>query len=105
MPRPSSQRTTSSDAEDFRYRQGSPDECIWVDCDDAFVVYHRPSGKTHLMNHASSHLLRDILGEPMKLSEIASALAEGPGPQSGEILDSLQALLKRFEQLGLVERV
>ena len=105
MPKRPSQATTSSAAEDVRYLQSNPDECIWVDCDDAYVVYHRPSGKTHLMNEASSKLLRDLLREPQRLAEIAEALAEGPGPQSGEILDSLQAMLKRFEQLGLVERV
>jgi PqqD family protein of HPr-rel-A system len=105
MPSRSSQSPTSSAAEDVRYRQGSPEECIWVDCDDAFVVYHRPSGKTHLMNHASSRLLRDLLREPRRLVDIAEALAQGAGPQSDEVLDSLQAMLKRFEQLGLVDRV
>jgi hypothetical protein len=57
------------------------------------------------MNDASSRLLRDLLHEPKRLAEIAEGLAEGPDPRSGEVLDSLQAMLRRFEQLGLVERV
>lgn len=105
MPSQSPQSEISSIPEGAEWRQGSEDECIWVDCDDAFVVYHRPSGKTHLMNAASSRLLRDVLVEPMSLSEIAVALAEDQEKPSDEYLRSLQFMLQRFEQLGLVERV
>ena len=86
------------------WRRGSPDDCVWFDGDDAFVVYHRPSGKTHLMNDASSRLLRDLLCEPLSLVEIASAFDVDSVSSSGEYLESLAGMLTRLEQLGFVER-
>ena len=47
------------------------------DCGDGFVVYHRLSGKTHLLNDSSFYLLTDLLNEPMNLDEIAGAFDPG----------------------------
>ena len=104
MPSHQSNSATSPATVDVRWRQGNPDDCIWFDGDDAFVVYHRPSGKTHLMNEASSHLLRDLLRETMSLAEIAAAFEPESTASSSEHLESLAGMLKRLEQLGFVER-
>ena len=94
----------SADGEN-RWRRGHPDDCVWFDGDDAFVVYHRPSGTTHLMNEASSDLLRDLLREPMSLAEIAAVFDAESASHSPEYVESLADMLKRFAQLGFVERV
>jgi PqqD family protein of HPr-rel-A system len=94
----------SADGE-IRWRRGNPDDCIWFDGDDAFVVYHRPSGTTHLMNDASSTLLRELLREPMSLAEIAAVCDAESASQSPEYIESLADMLKRFAQLGFVEIV
>lgn len=70
------------------------------------MVHHRPSGKTHFLNSASSLLLREILLDPMD-PETASAhlaAAQGSDPEP-EFEEYVAGLLIRFEELGLVERV
>ena len=57
------------------------------------------------MNPASSQLLRDLLSKPRSLGEIADALGTGPDAQSRERLEVLHAMLRRLEQLGLVDRL
>jgi PqqD family protein of HPr-rel-A system len=76
------------------------------DVDDGFVVYHRPSGKTHLLNEASYYLLTELLTEPKDLAAIAAAFEPGAGgPAREEYLDSVAEILRRLEQYGLIERV
>lgn len=76
------------------------------DVGDGFVVYHRPSGKTHLLNEASHRLLTQLLIEPKDLAAIAAAFDPGgAGPAREEYLDSLTEMLRRLERYGLIERV
>ena len=94
---------SSADSETL-WRQGNTEDYLWFDGEEAFVVYHRPSGKTHLINDVSSYLLRDLLSSPKSLTEIALAIGHDSNRPSKDFLESLAATLKRFEQLGLVER-
>ena len=80
-------------------------DCAWARYGDDHVVFHRPSGKTHLLNAAGYRLLTDILEKPSHAAAIAAQLASAGGTES-EGLDEEEVftMLVRFEYLGLVDR-
>ena len=90
---------------DPKWRTSHSDDCAWFDCGDGFVVYHRPSGKTHLLNDPSYRLLTDLLQEPMDLAAIAAEFEPGQdGSQVDEYLERMALMVRRLEQFGLIER-
>ena len=50
-----------SDASVWR---SSAADCVWAIYGDDYVVFHRPSGKTHFLNAAGHRLLTEILDRP-----------------------------------------
>lgn len=72
------------------WRAAPGDEFAWASWPDGHVVYHRPSGKTHLLNAQGGALLLELLANPGEVYEVDPSVA---------------ALMFRFEALGLVERV
>jgi len=69
------------------------------------VIYHRPSGKTHLLNEAGYRLLTELLLEPKDLATIAAEY--DPGHQktsSDDYLERITHMLRRLEQFGLIDR-
>jgi PqqD family protein of HPr-rel-A system len=90
---------------DTRWRRSAADDLVWFDCGDGFVVYHRPSGKTHLLNEASYRLMTELLQVPRDLHSIAREFApESRENFDTEYLEQLQSMLRRLAQLGLIER-
>ena len=80
-----------------------PDDCVWAQYGDDFVVFHRPSGKTHLLNLAGHRLLTEILQSPVTTAQIAARLANTSGEISAPLdEDAVNEMLLRFEYLGLV---
>ena len=81
------------------------DELVSEKWGNTFVVYHKPSGKTHFLNQAMFDLLTRVLCEPCTLDAAIRQLAElnqgDPGRLMGE---QLLGLLQHLEQLGLVYR-
>ena len=70
------------------------------------MLFHRPSGLTHLVNGATAKLLREVLTEPRFVEDAAANLAATEGANAGpEFAADVQHLLARLEALGLVERV
>lgn len=97
---------TSSSSLLKRWRKCADESCAWFDFGDGAVVYHRPSGKTHLLNEASVRLLTELLQDPLDLPAIAAEFSPGEGGPSQEaFLESLDQMLRRLEQFGLIERV
>jgi len=72
----------------------------WRSWGNEHVVFHRPSGKLHLLNDSSLRLLREVLTEPLGTKELITLLA-GPEPTPAEI-DQVVGLLMYFDELGLV---
>ena len=71
---------------------------------DRFVLFHKPSGKTHFVNDATAHLLRTVLQVPRDLDGIVAQLApDCPAEEYETISASIQEQLSRLEELGLVE--
>ena len=84
---------------------GPAEDLVWADCGDDSVVYHRPSGKTHLLNGAGAVLLLTVLREPKTARMAAEELAafeEAVGDT--EFFATVQASLEQLAHLGLVER-
>jgi PqqD family protein of HPr-rel-A system len=83
-------------------------QLCWAEWGDS-VLYHRPSGKTHFLNTASTLLLSRLLLEPKTLDAITEAIAPlraDPDPtEHADLQDYVEDLLLRFEELGLVERL
>jgi len=97
--------TSTTDNTQLKWRQGPSNDCVWSDCGDGFVVYHRPSGKTHLLNDASSRLLRELLQKPMDLATIAAEFEPGQAESpSDDYLERMASMLRRLDQLGLIQR-
>lgn len=66
------------------------------------MVFHRPSGKTHLVNSAAVRLLTDLLRTPRDLNQIISALVAQGAQDSPEEAEEILQLVYRLEDLGLV---
>jgi PqqD family protein of HPr-rel-A system len=82
------------------------EQVILTEWDGEYVAYHRPSGKTHFLNAPGVTLLSDILVYPSSLEKSTRSLAHSLGIEAdAAFLEHVKALLLRFEELGLVERV
>ena len=85
-----------------------PDELMWASWGgDAYVAYHRPSGKTHFLNAASYVLLSELLREPLDVDAVARQMAlpeGGDEAASARNREQFEALLNYLEQIGLVRR-
>lgn len=78
----------------------------WAEFEGGIVAYHRPSGKTHLLNAVTAELLKDVLHEPKDAAAAAAELAALQSARADEMFTSYVArLLLRLEALGLVECV
>lgn len=92
--------------EETRWRRRSQDDCAWAKFADGHVLYHRPSGKTHVMNDAGVALLNELLSEPTSLAEVLGVFrVDSAGVDEQEFVDSMATLLLRLEEFGLVDRV
>lgn len=73
---------------------------------DEHVVYHHPSGKTHLLNAGSALLIQEVLREARTSEQAADELARLQGALSDpRFREHVTGLLSRLAELGLVEWV
>ena len=80
-------------------------DCVWARYGDDFVVFHRPSGKTHLLNLAGYRLLTEMLQDPVSTSTIAARLADSSSGDAAPLDEAaVEDMLLRFEYLGFVSR-
>ena len=80
-------------------------DCVWANYDNDYVIFHRPSGKTHFLNSAGYRLLTEILERPAVTASIAASLAGTSAEETGPLnVDEVHEMLVRFEYLGLVDR-
>jgi PqqD family protein of HPr-rel-A system len=90
----------------LRWRAAPPEHLTWAEFSGDFLVYHRPSGKTHLVNATAASLLQQVLVEPLSLEEATGRLAQAlDAPADAELLTHVADLLARLDEIGLVERV
>jgi PqqD family protein of HPr-rel-A system len=94
----------SPDLPNSRWQAGPSDDFVWAEFDGDYVAFHRPSGKTHLLNPVSEALLTEILREPQGLDAVVAALGGAPKVGEVEYIAEIVEILDRFEELGLVVR-
>ena len=88
---------------DRTWRVPDTDDILWVQWADDFVAFHRPSGRTHLLNAASEALLTRILVESKTTTEVVRELtSDGHGAFDDRLVAEIDALLTHLEELGLV---
>ena len=80
------------------------EDLLWAAWDGEYIVFHRPSGKTHLLNDVSHWLLTDFLRAPRSIAEIAGAMRVEAAVDQAALAAEINETLARFEQLGLVAR-
>jgi PqqD family protein of HPr-rel-A system len=82
-----------------------PDDLLWARFGDAYVVHHKRSGLTHLVDSVMAALLRDALREPCTLEDAAADLAVAQGRIVDDAaLAAFADVVGRLEALGLVRR-
>jgi len=99
------QLTDTSATPEHRWRCARAEYLLWAHWDEDYVVFHRPSGKTHLLNESGRSLLTEVLIKPLDSRQVIAALTGPDCDESAESSRDILATLYRFEQLGLVERV
>jgi PqqD family protein of HPr-rel-A system len=102
---PAASTTPTSDlATPARYRAIDPSQLRWLELDAEFVLYHRPSGKTHFLNATSACLLMEILARPRTAAEATSLLLESQAtPIEDAQHEYVRGLLQRFAELGIID--
>ena len=89
-----------------KYRAASPDELIWHPLDSMTLLFHRPSGITHMLADPAPAILEVMADAPLTTAEIALRLTDAfdidPDSETETIV---QARLAELSDLGLVARV
>lgn len=90
---------------DRTWRIPDTDDILWAHWGDEFIAFHRPSGKTHLLNAASEALLTRILVEMKTTADVVRELTAGEDgePEDGLVVE-IEALLIHLDELGLIVR-
>lgn len=80
-------------------------DLVWRAWDEEeSVVFHVPSGATHVLNRISSAALRELEDRPLAPDELASRVSRSLGcPDDGALRGYVDELLVGFDRLGLVE--
>lgn len=90
---------------DSTYWRSNAGDCRWARYSDACVIFHMPSGKTHVLNIESDRLLTEILHRPESTASIAAKLlGMAEDEVAADKFEEVRALLVQFEYLGLVDR-
>ncbi|ANM30194.1 hypothetical protein ABI59_12335 [Acidobacteria bacterium Mor1] len=75
----------------------------WRAWDDQYVVFHPPSGDTHLLNEAAARLLRRLHEGPATIADLVAAV-EGIGDEAvPDMPKRVAGYLLWFDDLGLIE--
>lgn len=82
----------------------NPGAFAWASWDGEFVLFHRLSGHTHLLNSAAHRLLTQVLLAPEDMGAIVAALGShwSEAEREGNLQETRE-LLWRLEELGLVQ--
>ena len=91
--------------DNVRWRSAPAHEFVQCHWDGNHIVFHRPSGLTHVLNTAMFHLLDVVLREPSDISTAMDRLADlCEGHVSALTRDQMTDSLLHLEHLGLVRR-
>lgn len=85
------------------WRFAHESRCLWEHLDDAHIVYHSASGKTHFLNEISFSLLQNLKVKPATTLELARLVTDRTGEETtDELVQRFENHLVRLDQLGLI---
>ena len=88
------------------YRAAPREDLIWHDLDSMTLLYHRPSGITHMLADPAPAIIDIIDGTALAVTEIATRLSAMFDIEAGVATeDIILARLDELAALGLVTRV
>lgn len=89
-----------------KYRAAPKDDLIWHDLDSMMLLYHRPSGITHMLADPAPAIIEVMDNAPLTAAEIASRLTALFDLETGvDAEEIVTARLDELRTLGLVSRV
>ena len=88
-----------------RYRT-DPEECVrMVALDGLSVLYHRPSGMTHIVAPPAPQILEALRLGPADAGEVVARMRAWYDLEGDEAADAIKARLDELEVAGLVSRI
>lgn len=88
------------------YRAAPREDLIWHDLDSMTLLYHRPSGITHMLADPAPAIIEIMDGTALAVTEIATRLSAMFDIEAGVATeDIILARLDELAALGLVTRV
>ena len=96
---------TSARRRHWAIPRGAP--LIWRSWDDdEYVVYSTASGDTHLINHVTAEVLRQLERSDLPFSDLVRKVTESLGIELNPKIETYVARLVTYlDQIGLVEPV
>ncbi|MEH6827181.1 HPr-rel-A system PqqD family peptide chaperone [Parasphingorhabdus sp.] len=89
-----------------KYQAAAKDDLIWHDLDSMMLLFHRPSGITHMLADPAPAIIEVMEDAPLTAAEIASRLTVLFDVEAGtDAEDIILARLEELSALGLVTRV
>lgn len=89
-----------------KYRAPAKDDLVWHDLDSMTLLYHRPSGITHMLADPAPAIIEVMGQSEVTAAEIASRLTALFDVDTGvDAEDIVIARLEELSALGLVSRV
>jgi len=90
----------------LKYRAAPKDELIWHDLDSMTLLFHRPSGVTHMLADPAPAIMEVMQDASLTAGEIASRLiAQFEIASAADAENIVLARLEELSGLGLVARV
>ncbi|MFC3713114.1 HPr-rel-A system PqqD family peptide chaperone [Sphingoaurantiacus capsulatus] len=82
-------------------------DAAWHETDDLYLLYHRPSGETHMLAPDLFAILEAIDGEPLDAPGVLAALAATHDIEAEDDapLAVIEARLAELVALGLADRL
>ncbi|NCN83912.1 MAG: HPr-rel-A system PqqD family peptide chaperone [Sphingomonadales bacterium] len=90
----------------LKYRAAPKDDLIWHDLDSMTLLFHRPSGITHMLAEPAPAIMEVMQDASLTAGEIASRLsAQFDIESTADAENIVLARLEELSGLGLVARV
>ncbi len=78
---------------------------VWREWNNQFVVYHPPSGDTHLLTAVAASVLRALESAPRSMKELVrTALSHSNDQTDHPLLMQIEDLIDTLERKGVIEK-
>jgi PqqD family protein of HPr-rel-A system len=85
-----------------RYIADPPEAMLMVELDGLSILYHRPSGLTHILAAPAPQIIAALAGQAGDAAEILARISAQFEPEAEEAPAAIAARLAELEAAGLV---